>query len=175
MNSIHTPRKRTLRGVESARFRAGGRAKLEPVKVGRLRSLWDERKDRDMIAVSCSATCTSFRVVPRRCEGGHWHKLPPIEPTCACTPESVPSSLRECKVRTIELRPTDEGASDGVSLELTCGKTLIDAGCDDENDGTGTSLCDCHRGGKDVHLSGDPWKGAGISLAYQVAERCLAK
>jgi hypothetical protein len=72
------------------------------------------------------------------------------------------------------LTPTDEGASDGVSLTLSCGKMLLDVTCDGENDGTGTSLCTCRREGEEVRLPGNPWPGEGISVAYGVAERCLS-
>jgi sterol desaturase/sphingolipid hydroxylase (fatty acid hydroxylase superfamily) len=148
----------------------------QPLLPDTLRECMHEgARDFALSQAPCSAVCTSFRVVPRRCEQGHWRELPPIDPACACAPESVAPSLRECTPRSIVLTPTGDGASDGVDLKLTCGTTLLDVECDGENDGTGTSLCSCHRDGAEVRIPGDPWPGEGISLAYRVAERCLAK
>jgi hypothetical protein len=168
-----------MQGCESSPATKRGPAVLLPAPSAAPEvdpACWHEgAKEGAHFAAPCSGVCSSFRVVPRRCENGHWRELPPIEPRCACVPESTPASLRDCKARSIVLMPTDEGASDGVKLMLSCGNTLLDVECDGENDGTGTSLCSCHRDGVEVRIPGDPWPGEGISVAYRVAERCLAK
>ncbi|HEY3494690.1 MAG TPA: hypothetical protein VGK73_08400 [Polyangiaceae bacterium] len=122
----------------------------------------------------CSGPCSSFRVTPRRCEQGSWRKLEPIEPACACAPPVIPAALRSCPARSIVLTPSESGAIDGVKLTLGCEKTLLEVTCDGENDGTGTSLCDCYRDGKQQRVPGAPYQGEGIEVAYRFAELCLA-
>lgn len=76
--------------------------------------------------------------------------------------------------RTTTLTPSEVGANDGAALSLTCGTTSWHVSCDGENDGTGTSLCECYRDGQEVRIAGNPWPGEGIGVAYGVAERCRA-
>jgi hypothetical protein len=128
---------------------------------------------RDWVAAACSETCSSARIVQRRCEGSRWQELPPIEPTCECAPKKVPSVLKACVVKRVELTPTKLGASDTAKLTLSCGETALQVDCDGEQDGTGTSLCTCYRNGEEVRIPGDPWPGEGIEVSYRVAERCL--
>jgi hypothetical protein len=63
---------------------------------------------------------------------------------------------------------------DGCKLELTCraGKLTVD--CDGEQDGTGTSLCDCYLDGRPIRLpKRDPWAGEGANVCHSAAALCL--
>lgn len=123
--------------------------------------------------VDCASGCKSFRIQWSRCENGSWQRQPPIEPSCACKPALLPTSLQACRASDVVITPAIGAPNDGCRAHFACGADALDVACDGENDGTGTSLCTCHRNGYEVRSIGSLWKGEGIDTCTLAAERCL--
>jgi hypothetical protein len=63
---------------------------------------------------------------------------------------------------------------DGCKLELRCHAGKLTVSCDGEQDGAGTSLCDCYLDGESLRLPrSDPWPGEGANTCYAAAALCL--
>jgi hypothetical protein len=65
---------------------------------------------------------------------------------------------------------------DGCKLELTCHAGKLTVSCDGEQDGTGTSLCDCYVDDQTLRLpKSDPWPGGGANTCYAAAALSRAR
>jgi len=90
--------------------------------------------------------------------------------------ETLPPELSHCDLRRSALVKDKGDPSFGCALELDCGER-VRVGCDPEDDGTQTSLCDCEfeRDGKRSQLvQGQLFQGEGAAPCRTAAIACLA-
>jgi hypothetical protein len=85
----------------------------------------------------------------------------------------LPPDLADCELEQMTLQPSEKSAMDGCDLRLRCGNTRVKAGCDGENDGTSTSLCDCERDGvPDQQVMKDLYRGEAPDSCFAAAVDC---
>jgi hypothetical protein len=130
---------------------------------------------------ACNSHCRSQSIIVTRCVGsGHEAWL--LRAPCECGPATLSPALSSCRFDQLSLVPREvippSGESlnhvDGCKLELTCQVGKLTATCDGEEDGTGTSLCDCYLDGQPLLLpKRDPWPGEGAPTCHAAAALCL--
>jgi hypothetical protein len=129
----------------------------------------------------CSATCRTETFHVSRC-------VPPrrtehvVRAACACGPAVLGSELAGCRFDQIGLVPLEQVPAiadavspvDGCMLELSCGPGKLSIRCDGEEDGTGTSLCECSLSGQPLRLPrSGVWPGVGAETCHDAAALCL--
>jgi hypothetical protein len=78
-----------------------------------------------------------------------------------------------CTEGSVVVKPSPESRTDGCNATFYCpGARTILVTCDGENDGTGTSLCDCEERGQRASVNGTV-PGEAPDSCRAAAERCL--
>jgi hypothetical protein len=131
--------------------------------------------------VACSPQCRSRSFVVTRCLGPRREEAV-LQAPCECGPAALSPELSDCRLEQLSLIPLQfipptpafVNRVDGCKLELACQPGKLTVTCDGEQDGTGTSLCECYRDGLTVRLPrSDPWAGEGARTCYAAAALCL--
>ena len=131
--------------------------------------------------IACSSQCRSRSFVVTRCVGSRREEAV-LQAPCECGPAVLSAELSECRLEQLSLIPLQfippgpafANHVDGCKLELACRPGKLTVTCDGEQDGTGTSLCECYRDGQTVRLPrSDPWVGEGAHTCHAAAALCL--
>ncbi|MDF3071084.1 MAG: hypothetical protein K0R38_6685 [Polyangiaceae bacterium] len=131
--------------------------------------------------LACSSQCRSQSFVVTRCVGPRREEAV-LQAPCECGPAALSPKLSGCRLQQLSLMPLQfvppqrafENRVDGCKLELACQPGKLTITCDGEQDGTGTSLCECYRDGQTVRLPRtDPWPGDGAHTCHAAAALCL--
>lgn len=131
--------------------------------------------------IDCSSQCRSRSFVVTRCVGSRLEEAV-LQAPCECGPAALSPELSGCRLEQLSLiplqfippRPAFVNHVDGCKLELACQPGKLTVACDGEQDGTGTSLCECYRDGQTVRLpKNDPWAGEGAHTCHAAAALCL--
>jgi hypothetical protein len=134
----------------------------------------DSRVARRGKPVECSPLCTSESIEYVSCVDGHV-VTETISAPCDCGPMTPGGDMGTCAIEHMTLRPmADSPAVDGCELDLRCERGDLRVDCDDEQDGTGTSLCDCYLNGKQLRTTSGPISDPGAASCYAAAPGCLA-
>jgi hypothetical protein len=135
---------------------------------------------------ACNDHCRAQSFTATRCiESRHEEVL--VRAPCECGPATLSPALSSCQLGQLSLVPLQEfprateprsresvSPVDGCKLELTCQVGKLTVTCDGEQDGTGTSLCDCYLDGQTLRLpESDPWPGEGAQTCHNAAPLCL--
>lgn len=91
--------------------------------------------------------------------GAVWTGMPPPDLVC---------DVEEVTVTPSELSPTD-----GCEATYTCSEGVLVVSCDGENDGTGTSLCDCDADGEFFYPYGELFEGEGPDSCFNALSSCV--
>ncbi len=85
----------------------------------------------------------------------------------------APAPAGSCTGGPLEITPSEKSATDRCDATFYCpGARTILVTCDGENDGTGTSLCDCEERGKRASVNGTV-PGEAPDSCIAAAGRCL--
>jgi hypothetical protein len=130
---------------------------------------------------SCNSFCLAESVIVSRCIESQRKELV-LQAPCECGPANLSAELSGCRWGQMSVVPREaiHGSShaavhvDGCKLNLECAPGKLSVVCDGEEDGTGTSLCDCYFNGKPLPLPGtDVWPGEGPGTCHAAAPACL--
>jgi hypothetical protein len=122
--------------------------------------------------VQCSPTCTAHATDIIRCVDNHT-TVEHVEADCRPCPSAVPPAIADCTFEQMTLRPGEQSPLDMCRVQLRCGSMAVLTWCDGENDGTGTSLCECARDGvRDEHVLKNPYQGEGPGPCFAAAAHC---
>ncbi len=129
----------------------------------------------------CNDQCRAQGFIVSSCiDSGRKETL--LQAPCECGPAELSSELAGCRWGQLTLVPQQvvprsadvAGKVDGCKLDLQCQPGKLTVGCDGEEDGTGTSLCDCYIDGRTLRLpKSDPWVGEGATTCHAAAALCL--
>jgi hypothetical protein len=129
----------------------------------------------------CNSQCRARSFVVTRCvESRREDAL--LQAPCECGPSALSPELSGCRLEQLSLVPLQVmprsaefvNRVDGCQLELACQPGKLTVTCDGEEDGTGTSLCECYRDGQTVRLPrSEPWPGEGAETCHAAAALCL--
>ena len=131
--------------------------------------------------IACSSQCRSRSFVVTRCVDSRREEAV-LQAPCECGPAELSPELAGCRLEQLSLtplqvippKPAFVNRVDGCKLELACQPGKLTVACDGEQDGTGTSLCECYRDGQTVRLpKSDPWPGEGAHTCHAAAALCL--
>jgi hypothetical protein len=129
----------------------------------------------------CDGHCQSRSFIVSRCVGSR-HEEAVLQAPCECGPSTLSPELSGCRLEQLTLTPLQTiprtadfvNRVDGCKLKLACQPGELTITCDGEQDGTGTSLCECYRDGQTVRLPrSDPWPGEGAQTCHAAAALCL--
>jgi hypothetical protein len=135
-------------------------------------SCFDGQTTGRTLPVKCNATCTARGTETARCVGGRW-EVNRIDADCSLCPTALAPELVGCALEHIRVSASQLSARDGCAMRLRCGTTKVETWCDGENDGTGTSLCECARDGvRDDHRLQNPYQGEAPDACLAAAVRC---
>jgi hypothetical protein len=130
---------------------------------------------------SCNSVCLAESMIVSRCIDSHRTQLV-LQAPCECGPGSLSAELAGCRwgqmsVVPREAIPASEHAAipvDGCKLTLDCAPGKLSVVCDGEEDGTGSSLCDCYVNGNPLRISKPSvWPGEGADTCHAAAAVCL--
>jgi len=130
---------------------------------------------------ACNSYCRSQSFIVTRCIESHREEMT-VRAPCECGPAGLSAELASCHFDQLSLVPRQVippqgelvNPVDGCQLELTCDAGKLTVSCDGEEDGTGTSLCDCYLDGQRVHrFNSAPWPGEGAHTCHAAAALCL--
>ena len=130
---------------------------------------------------ACNSHCRSDSFIVTRCVESRREETR-LRAPCECGPATLSPALSSCHFDQLTLVPLQViprasepvNQVDGCKLELTCHAGKLSINCDGEQDGTGTSLCDCYLDGRPLRLpKRDPWAGEGANTCHSAAALCL--
>jgi hypothetical protein len=99
---------------------------------------------------------------------------PPRSDATATPSDAGLAATGPCTGGPLETTPSPESPNDRCDATFYCpGARTILVTCDGENDGTGTSLCDCEENGKRASVNGTV-SGEAPDSCIAAAERCAA-
>jgi hypothetical protein len=132
-------------------------------------------------ASSCNDVCQAESIVVSRCIDFRRTELV-LQAPCECGPARLGAELSGCRWGQMSVVPREAipastpatVPADGCKLSLECAPGKLSVVCDGEEDGTGTSLCDCYLDGRPLPLPKPKvWPGEGANTCHAAAAACL--
>jgi hypothetical protein len=120
----------------------------------------------------CGQHSSGYRSTTYQCVSDHWTAVGRHKAECGV--QGRDPEVAGCTLQTFRTKPTTLSPVDGCDLVLRCGKSDVVVGCDGENDGTSTSLCDCSRDGVSVRLPQSLYAGEAPASCVAAAQHCAA-
>lgn len=124
-------------------------------------------------AEPCATRSMGYRSSSFECVDSAWTRVAKAPAECGVAGKDP--EVAGCNVQLFRTRPSDASKTDACDLVLRCGRAQTVVTCDGENDGTGTSLCQCSRNGADVPLPQNVYPGEAPQSCVAAAQQCVTK
>ncbi len=87
--------------------------------------------------------------------------------------EGTPPADLVCDLEGVIVTPSELSPTDGCRATYSCSEGKLRVECDGENDGTGTSLCDCYADGEHFWPYHDLFEGEGPDSCFNALNSCV--
>jgi predicted esterase len=122
-------------------------------------------------AEPCGSRSFGYRATSFECVNSVWTRV--SKSPAECGVERRDPVVAGCNLQLFRTRPSAQSKTDACDLVMRCGRVQTVVTCDGENDGTGSSLCECTRNGVAVQLPQSVYAGEAPQSCVAAAQQCV--
>lgn len=124
-------------------------------------------------AEPCGARSFGYRSTRFECVNSLWTRVSKAPAECGV--QGRDPDVAGCNLQLFRTRPSELSKTDACDLVMRCGRVQTVVTCDGENDGTGSSLCECTRNGTAVQLASNVFAGEAPQSCLAAAQQCVSR